>query len=228
MMKPIKYICFLLLFSGVCKAQTYKLSGDVKGLKNDSLLIFSLKGKNTSVKKIKVVGGKFAFEDTLSEPYFVQVFRLKSGSNETEGKLTEFLAEAGTITITGSSPHFEDIQVAGSVADQVLKKYLKEDAKIVENWEQLKVKYDQYAAQKDTLSRKRTANELNDILFKKRIPLLKQYVAQYKNNMLGALLPNFCLLKDILSKTDYLEMYNMLTAQFKQTDYAKSTFEKSK
>lgn len=227
-MKPIKYICFLLLVTGVCKAQAYKVSGDVKGLKNDSLLILSLKGKNTSVKKIKVVAGKFAFEDTLKEPYFVQVFKLKNGSNEMEGKLTEFLAEAGTIAITGPSPRFEDVQVAGSVADQVLKKYLKEDAKIVANWEQLKVQYDQYVTQKDTLSRKKAANGLNDMLFKERIPLLKQYVAQYKNNMLGALLPNFCLLKDVLSKADYLEMYNMLTVQFQQTDYAKSTFEKSK
>ncbi|KQB99165.1 DUF4369 domain-containing protein [Pedobacter sp. Hv1] len=227
-MKPIKYICFLFLVTGVCKAQTYQLSGDVKGLKNDSLLILSQKGKTTSIKKIKVVAGKFAFGDTLKEPYFVQVFKLKNGANETEGKLTEFLAEAGTITITGPSPRFEDVQVAGSVADQVLKKYLKEDAKIVANWEQLKVQYDQYVAQKDTLSRKKVANELNDMLFKERIPLLKQYVAQYKNNMLGALLPNFCLLKDLLSKADYLEMYNMLTVQFKQTDYAKSTFEKSK
>ena len=227
-MRQFKYSCLFVLLTGICNAQTYDVKGNVKGLKNDSLLVLGIKGKNTLVKKVSVVEGRFYFDDTLQEPYFVQVFKLKKGSNEIDGKLTEFLAEPGHITIDGQSDHFEAIVVHGSVADLVLKKYLKEDGQVVAKWENLKKEYDQYVIQKDTLNRKKVGEQLNMIIFKERLPLLKTYVYNYKDSMVGALLPNFCMLKEVLKKEDYLEMYNMLTDRVKQTDYAKSTFEKSR
>lgn len=70
--------------------------------------------------------------------------------------------------------------------------------------------------------------ELNKILFDQRIPLLKKYVYVNKNNIVAALLPNFCTLQNVLRKEDYFEMYQSLAEKMKQTDYGKSVYERSK
>lgn len=226
-MKKIFIIICCFLIKSVCFGQIYKLEGNVVGLKSDSLLILKAKGSGFEGAKVKVVNGFFNYTDKVGEPYFVQLFKLKN-TGETDGKLTEFLVESGVIIIKGKSDSFEDVSVIGSKSDLVLKSYLKEDQKIVDKWERLKIDYDKYASQNDTLNKKRIGLKLNEILFKERVPLLKKYVRANHNNIVGALLPNFCTLKALLKPEDYLELYNMLTSKMKNSDYAKSTLNQSK
>lgn len=211
----------------MCFGQRYKLEGNVVGLKSDSLLILKAKGSGFEGAKVKVVNGVFNYADKVGEPYFVQLFKLKN-TGETDGKLAEFMVESGVIIIEGKSDSFENVSVIGSKSDLVLKSYLKEDQKIVDKWERLKIDYDKYASQNDTLNKKRIGLQLNEILFKERVPLLKKYVKANHNNIVGALLPNFCTLKALLKPEDYLELYNMLTSKMKNSDYAKSTLTQSK
>jgi len=226
-MKNILIIVCCLLITGMCFGQNYELKGNVIGLKSDSLLILKVKGSVFEGAKVKVVKGVFNYKDKVGEPYFIQLFKLKK-TGETDGKLAEFMVERGVIKIEGKSDAFESVSVSGSKSDLILKRYLKEDQKIVDKWEQLKVDYDKYTSQKDTLNKKKIGLQLNEILFKERIPLLKRYVKANYNNMVGALLPNFCTLKALLKSEDYLEMYNMLTREIKTSDYAKSTLTRSK
>lgn len=216
-----------MLIESVCFGQNYELKGNVIGLKCDSLLILKVKGNVFEGAKVKVSNGGFSYKDKIGEPYFIQVFKLKK-TGETDGKLAEFMVESGIIKIEGNSETFENISIAGSESDKALKKYLKDDQKLIDKWELLKVDYDKYNLQNDTLNRKRIGIQLNEILFKERIPMLKTYVKANYNNIVGALLPNFCNLKALLKKDDYLEMYNMLTSEMKTSDYAKSTLVRSK
>lgn len=226
-MKNILIIVCCLLITSMCFGQNYEIKGNVIGLKSDSLLILKVKGSVFEGAKVKVVDGVFNYKDKIGEPYFIQLFKLKH-TGETDGKLAEFVVEPGIITVEGKSDSFEDISIKGSKSDLVLKSYLKDDQKIVDKWERLKIDYDKYTSQKDTLNKKKIGLQLNEILFKERIPLLKKYVKANYNNMVGALLPNFCTLKALLKSEDYLEMYNMLTSEIKTSNYAKSTLTRSK
>lgn len=227
-MKKIVFTVCLAFAVLTSQAQKFKVKAHVVGLKNDSLLVLKWSGKQASAEKVGVHDGNFEFEGAISEPYFLQLFKIRNGSRETEGKLTEFLAESGNISIYGKSPEFSRIEIKGSSSDKVLKAYLKEDQKMAEQWNLLKVEYDKYVLQKDTLRRKAAGEELNRILFKQRVPLLKQYVAKYNNTILGALLPNFCTLQEVLRKEDYLAMYQLLSPAMQMTNYGKSIYEKAK
>ncbi|TFF38771.1 DUF4369 domain-containing protein [Mucilaginibacter psychrotolerans] len=218
----------LLLASHFCLAQTYKLKGNVKGLSVDSLLILKFKGDKVEGAKVKVSKQKFYYEDAITEPYFIQILKLKNGSTETTGKLADILVEPGTIQITGTADQYDSIKVKGSTADLVLKNYLQEDKALLARWDKLKESYDVYVANGDTASRKKVGKELNAITLKERVPLLKAYVAKYRRQIVGALIPNFCTLKEVLKKEDYLEMYNSLSPKMQQTGYGQSVFNNSK
>ena len=226
-MKITSVIIGYLLMGSVCFAQTYELKGNIVGLKSDSLLILKIKGALFEGAKIKVVNGIFNYTDQIGEPYLIQLFKLTS-TDKTDGKLAELLVEPALITIEAKSDSFEEVRIKGSKSDAILKNYLEEDRQIVNKWERLKIDYDKYVVQNDTLNKKKVGILLNQILFGERIPLLKKYVKANHHNIIGALLPNFCTLKDVLKKEDYLEMYHMLTNDMKNSDYAKSTLNRTK
>lgn len=226
-MKRIVLITFFAVLHQVCLAQKYELTGKITGLTLDSLLLLKTKGKVFEAAKIKVTKGSFTYSEPITEPYFVQLFKLKKGTNETDGKLAELLVAPGKISITGESEQFNGIKIEGSAPDKILKAYLKEDEALVKKWERLKEEYDTYVASGDTVARKKIGSALNYILLKERIPVLKKYVSEHSNTIVGALLPNFCTLTDVLKKEDYLEMYNMLTLSMQQSDYGKNLFKKT-
>lgn len=228
----MKYILnaymFFCLASGCCFGQTYLIKGKVEGLLSDSLMILKFKGENIEAAKINVSKGFFKFKDSISEPYFIQMLKLSNEAGKTDGKLTEFLVESGKITIKGSSDKYESIKIKGSKADLALKKYLEEDKSLQKKWDSLYTIYEDYVLKEDTINRKSVGQTLNNITFEQRVPLLKKYVRQYNYNIIGALIPNFCTLQEVLKKEDYLEIYNLLDEKMRKTNYGQSIFEKTK
>ena len=228
----MKYILnaymFFCLASGCCFGQTYLIKGKVEGLLSDSLMILKFKGENIEAAKINVTKGFFKFKDSISEPYFIQMLKLSNEAGKTDGKLTEFLVESGKITIKGSSDKYESIKIKGSKADLALKKYLEEDKSLQKKWDSLYTIYEDYVLNEDTINRKSVGQTLNNITFEQRVPLLKKYVRQYNYNIIGALIPNFCTLQEVLKKEDYLEIYNLLDEKMRKTNYGQSIFEKTK
>ena len=228
----MKYILnaymFFCLASGCCFGQTYLIKGKVEGLLLDSLMILKFKGENIEAAKINVSKGFFKFKDSISEPYFIQMLKLSNEAGKTDGKLTEFLVESGKITIKGSSDKYESIKIKGSKADLALKKYLEEDKSLQKKWDSLYTIYEDYVLKEDTINRKSVGQTLNNITFEQRVPLLKKYVRQYNYNIIGALIPNFCSLQEVLKKEDYLEIYNLLDEKMRNTNYGQSIFEKTK
>ena len=228
----MKYILnaymFFCLASGCCFGQTYLIKGKVEGLLSDSLMILKFKGENIEASKINVSKGFFKFKDSISEPYFIQMLKLSNEAGKTDGKLTEFLVESGKITIKGSSDKYESIKIKGSKADLALKRYLEEDKSLQKKWDSLYTIYEDYVLKEDTINRKSVGQTLNNITFEQRVPLLKKYVRQYNYNIIGALIPNFCSLQEVLKKEDYLEIYNLLDEKMRKTNYGQSIFEKTK
>ena len=228
----MKYILnaymFFCLASGCCFGQTYLIKGKVEGLLSDSLMILKFKGENIEAAKINVTKGFFKFKDSISEPYFIQMLKLSNEAGKTDGKLTEFLVESGKITIKGSSDKYESIKIKGSKADLALKKYLEEDKSLQKKWDSLYTIYEDYVLKEDTINRKSVGQTLNNITFEQRVPLLKKYVRQYNYNIIGALIPNFCSLQEVLKKEDYLEIYNLLDEKMRKTNYGQNIFEKTK
>ena len=228
----MKYILnaymFFCLASGCCFGQTYLIKGKVEGLLSDSLMILKFKGENIEAAKINVTKGFFKFKDSISEPYFIQMLKLSNEAGKTDGKLTEFLVESGKITIKGSSDKYESIKIKGSKADLALKRYLEEDKSLQKKWDSLYTIYEDYVLKEDTINRKSVGQTLNNITFEQRVPLLKKYVRQYNYNIIGALIPNFCTLQEVLKKEDYLEIYNLLDEKMRKTNYGQNIFEKTK
>ena len=228
----MKYILnaymFFCLASGCCFGQTYLIKGKVEGLLSDSLMILKFKGENIEAAKINVSKGFFKFKDSISEPYFIQMLKLSNEAGKTDGKLTEFLVESGKITIKGSSDKYESIKIKGSKADLALKRYLEEDKSLQKKWDSLYTIYEDYVLKEDTINRKSVGQTLNNITFEQRVPLLKKYVRQYNYNIIGALIPNFCTLQEVLKKEDYLEIYNLLDEKMRKTNYGQNIFEKTK
>ncbi|MBB2150546.1 DUF4369 domain-containing protein [Pedobacter gandavensis] len=227
-MKNLSLTLLILLITSTSYAQTYTLKGDVKNLQSDSLFILKYNGSNLSGAKISVTQGKFEYTDSVAEPYFIQILKLKPGTNSTEGKVIEFMVEPGVMQITGDASSFEHMKVSGSKSDEVLKKYLLEDEKLKNHWEALKISYDHAVAKKDLINKKKIGIELNAVLLKKRVPLLKQYVKANAKTTIGALLPNFCILEDALKKEDYKEMYEMLDLKIRKTGYGQRVLARCK
>jgi hypothetical protein len=217
--KGILFLLFMLC-AVVLQAQSYTLIGNIQQLDADTVVLLKM-GDAFEMVKVPVEEGQFRYESTIEKPYYVQVFRLNSETQEADLKLTELMVEASTIYIEGPAAHYDSIQVRGSKSDKVMKTYFKEDGKLTEKWDALKVKYDTYKAKGDTLSRKAVAKQLNEITFGQRVNLLKRYVEDNKDQVVGALLPIFCAMDDILKKEDYRAMYDMLSPEIQQTAYGK-------
>jgi hypothetical protein len=193
-----------------CQSQAQKLDGfiikgNVKNLNNSELLVLKFMNGGIEGDSISVVNNKFEYTGKVKEPYFVQLL-IKDG-NTTE---------------------YDSVKVSGSKSDKILKEYFEKDQTLDTKWNELKLKYDKYVESNDTINRKKVGKELNYILQVERIGLLKKYVYDNSNSTVGALLPNFCTIKNALTKENYKELYDSLSEEIKTSDYGQGLLEKSK
>jgi hypothetical protein len=214
-----------------CQSQAQKLDGfiikgNVKNLNNSELLVLKFMNGGIEGDSISVVNNKFEYTGKVKEPYFVQLL-IKDGKT-TKGKLTEFMIENSKIIIEGNSTEYDSVKVSGSKSDKILKEYFEKDQTLDTKWNELKLKYDKYVESNDTINRKKVGKELNYILQVERIGLLKKYVYDNSNSTVGALLPNFCTIKNALTKENYKELYDSLSEEIKTSDYGQGLLEKSK
>lgn len=209
------------------KAQGFNIVGEVNGLDSPALL-FLMQQDGIVFEKVVVNNGNFSFEGEVDEPYFVQILMLESENGfNTTGKLTEFLVENSEIRIEGTSPAFEDVNVYGSESDLVLKEYLGKDNHLSKKWHRIKTDYDQAVENEESEIVQELRNTLKN-LTAERVMLLKSYVNQYNSSIIGALIPNFCLLENVLTRDDYREMYDLLSPKMQETRYGSSILGRSK
>lgn len=204
----------------------FEVRGDVKGLGSSRLLVLKFIDGGLALDSITAQNDTFTYYGEVKEPYFVQI--LVQQDDSTSGKLTEFMLENATISITGNSIAYDSVNVSGSISDKVLKAYFREDENLIARWDSLKLAYDGAVALQDSIQRKIIGRQLNRINQVDRVNLLKKYVSQNSNSTVGALLPSFCTLEDVLTPEDYKQLYNILSKRAKQTNYGQALLEKTK
>lgn len=224
-----------MLFLFGCQNQEKEIDGfiirgDIKNSNNNELLVLKFVDGKTEIDSILIVNNKFEYSGKVEEPYFMQLLirddKSTKGILSNSGKLTEFLIENSEIFIEGNSMEYDSVKVSGSKSDAILKEYLAKDKILSSEWNTLKIEYDKSVESNDTINRKKIGKELNNILQVQRIDLLKKYVSDNSNSVIGGLLPTFCTLEDVLTKENYEEIYNMLSEKIKNSQYGKSLFRK--
>ncbi len=215
---------FLELMIG-CKQQEpalegFEVKGEVDGLGNSELLMIKFVNGGIELDTLTSQNDAFTYTGEVNEPYLVQLM-VKQGDTNTI-KLTEFMLENSRISVSGNAVAYDSVRVSGSESDRVLKAYFKEDDALMEQWNGLKLEYDQAVQAGDTTARKKLARQLNKILQEDRVGLLKEYVYEHSNTTVGALLPAFCTIEDVLTPEDYNELYEVLSDSIKVTDYGKN------
>ena len=222
-MKPNRFLPSIFLFLVLVSCETKKqdhfsITGEIAGLGNSNIYVLKFID-GIQIDSIQSIGSKFNYSGKVESPIWVQ-FMIVDGDNSE--KIAEFMLENSNIEIEGKYPLLEETIVTGSYSNTILEKYFEEDKKFVDQWNQIKMEYDLAKQEMDTLNSNKLRSQLNDIVLKDRIGLLKDYVAEYNNEEVGALLPNFCTLGEVLTPQDYTEMYNSLSEQMKITEYGKS------
>ncbi len=208
-------LSFLGLFGFICYAQNVHVSGYIKGLKRDSLMIMRY-NNGIDIRYIKVKNERFEFTDQIKEPVYIQIMG--------QGKL-DLLIEPGNIKLTGSAPFNNQITVSGSRSDSVMKAYLKEDDLLSDSWYKYKDNYDSLKKKNMPAETAAVKEKMNVTLYS-RVALLKQYVGNFHTEIVGALLINFCMLKDVLTKADLKEMYTGLSPDIRKSAYGRSVLER--
>ncbi|RMG23277.1 MAG: DUF4369 domain-containing protein [Bacteroidetes bacterium] len=226
------FIITLLLISTTMVAYSqneFEIFGDVKGLDNQKILLLKTVGASFEMEMVEVENEKFHIKGEISEPYWVQLIKIKDGTeSETEGKLTEFILEASKIYVVGCSKEYEDVKVYGSESDRVLKEYFEEDERLNSKWFKLKEQKEKYEQQGDEHNAGVIKEQMNKIAKVDKVELLKKYVKENRDNIIGALIPNFCTIDNLLTEEDYQEIYQTLTEEIRETDFGKSILERSK
>lgn len=225
--KLILVLPLLIFFETISFGQnSYQVKGNVLGLKADSLqIIYFNSPASPQVKVIPNKNGKFVFTGQTVNTYFVQI--LYQTVEGTFRKLTEFMLENSDIQIVGNSLQFDSIRVVGSKSNFILKSYLDEDKALMDYWGDLKEIHDRVKETGDFSTAERIATKLNQISQVDRKAILKKYVASHKEEIIAALLPNFCLLEDQLTAEDYKDMFASLSNPIQQSNYGKELLQKS-
>lgn len=229
-MNTFKLIMAMALFSLFVKEGVgqsgFQVKGMVQGLHSDSVTILHFNTPfSPNIEKIPSRNGEFQFSGCTKHPYFVQIlYSDKEGANR---KLTEFMLENSDIQIKGDSLHFDSIQVEGSISNIILQSYLKEDKELLNQWDDLKMSYDQAVQTRNQKTAEKIGKKLNHIFLDERKILLKNYVKTNRDHMVAALLPNFCLLADQLTSEDYSDLYASLSIPIQESIYGKELLLKS-
>ena len=137
--------------------------------------------------------GNFQFTGAVSEPVFANIHQ-KNGNGEIEIFLDNSLWK-----VTGNYQDYDGAAVSGSVIDAQWKQYFKEDQQLV----------------------KSASLKGDPAVVQRRKELLKKYVKDLHSSYAGALIPNFCTIEKSLTPADWIEIYDLLSEEMKDTYFGK-------
>lgn len=192
-------LIFLIVFFATQStyAQGFTVIGEVAGLESPALMMMKLKKGGFEIETIPVEKGRFAFSGQVDEPYYVQLL---------------MLADADGFSTTGKLTEFmlenSEIRIVGTSSEF-------EDVTV-------------HGSESDTILKEYLTKdlELGDQT-EARVVLLKEYVNRHRNSIVGALLPIFCTLGDVLTSEDYILMYESLSEDMQQSGYGQMVLQRS-
>ena len=191
LMTMAAFVC-CQLYSQV-PSPSYKIVGYIEGMPDQELYLdYYDKGVKYRHPTFSK-DGSFQFMGKVSEPVFANIHQ-QNGNGEIELFLDNSLWK-----VTGSYQEYNDAAVLGSVIDAQWKQYFKEDQQLVKN---ASLKGDPTVVQQ-------------------RKELLKKYVKDLHSSYAGALIPNFCTIEKSLTPADWIEIYDFLSEDMKDTYYGR-------
>ena len=211
------FLNFLLCIAA--NSQTMTLKGNIKGLPNDSVQIIRFTDE-VELTYIPVTNESFVYTHPTSNPTFIQVFSHWR-------KLADVFLVPGITYMTGTAPRFDSVKISGSRPDSIMRSYLDEDEILLTKAWALRESFDSLRDFRRYLEANQVMWELRMVARYERIQLLKKYVSDNRSEIVGALLPNFCILQDELSKFDFLQMYQMLSPEIQQSTYGQSVLQRT-
>jgi hypothetical protein len=224
-MKSLLGIAFLLTTYIPTIAQNqsgYQIKGKIAGL-TDGSKVYLIRGFKR-IDSATVDKEQFILVGTLPEPTFTYLY---TRSGKDSKKLTDILLDNRVVSVIGTQSDYDHIKVSGSDIDQQWKEWFDKDQRLGYQRYRLEQVYKALLGKGE----RATADSLKTItdeIMADRITLLKDYVKQYHNSAVGAVLPTLCTLQDKMSQADFMEMYNVLTPEMKNTEMAKETMQLAK
>lgn len=200
----------------------YQIKGKIAGL-TDGSKVYLIRGFKR-IDSATVNEEQFIIDGKLSEPAFIYLY---TGRGRDSKKLADILLDNRTVFVTGSQDDYEHIKVTGSEIDQQWKEWFNKDQRLGYQRYRLEQVHKSLFGKGEKASAD-SLKTLTDEMMADRITLLKDYVKQYHNSAVGAVLPTLCTLQDKMSQTDFMEMYNILTPEMKNTEMAKETMQLAK
>lgn len=224
-MRSLLVIAFLLTayISTIAQNQSgYQVKGKIAGL-TDGSKVYLIRGFKR-IDSATVNKEQFTIDGMLAEPAFIYLY---TGRGKDSKKLADILLDNRTVLVTGTQDDYDHIKVSGSDIDQQWKEWFSKDQRLGYQRYRLEQVYKSLLGKGE----RATADSLKTItdeMMADRITLLKDYVKQYHNSAVGAVLPTLCTLQDKMSQTDFMEMYNVLTPEMKNTEMARETMQLAK
>jgi peroxiredoxin len=124
MKKPV-FVALSLLLMISCtkqKEETAVISGNIEGLESEQLFLMEREGRDFLIlDTLKVENGTFYYERVMPQPkaYYI---------GTTAGKpFSDFFLEKGDISITGNSEELRDIQITGTINNDLYTAYKSKD-----------------------------------------------------------------------------------------------------
>ncbi|MCC5612717.1 DUF4369 domain-containing protein [Nostoc sp. CHAB 5834] len=218
-------IAFLLTayISTIAQNQSgYQVKGKIAGL-TDGSKVYLIHGFKR-IDSATVNKEQFTIDGMLAEPAFIYLY---IGRGKDSKKLADILLDNRTVLVTGSQDDYDHIKVSGSDIDQQWKGWFSKDQRLGYQQYRLEQVYKSLLGKGERAAAD-SLKTITDEMMADRITLLKDYVKQYHNSAVGAVLPTLCTLQDKMSQTDFMEMYNVLTPEMKNTEMARETMQLAK
>ena len=219
-MKSQLILLALLSFSNLKAQSGYEINGNIRGLTESAKIYLIDAGERRILDSAIVKNEKFILKGRLKDAAHTYLYEGKVN------KLADILLDNRSIKLFGETPNYDDVKITGSNIDEQWKQWFKDDQKIGYLRYRVNEVTEALISQKDTLNSK-TLKEIADELLKDRINLLKSYVRIFSSLPSGALLPTLCTIQDKLTKNDFLEMYNSLSAEIQKTHLGREVLELS-
>lgn len=180
------------LYSQV-SSPSYKIVGYIEGMPDQELYLdYYDKGVKYRHPTFSK-DGNFQFMGKVSEPVFANIHH-QNGNGEIELFLDNSLWK-----VTGTYQEYNDAAVLGSGIDAQWKQYFKEDQQLVKN----------------------ASFKGDPVVVHQRKELLKKYVKDLHSSYAGALIPNFCTIEKSLTPADWIEIYDFLSEDMKDSYYGR-------
>ncbi|MCY7349258.1 MAG: DUF4369 domain-containing protein [Cytophagaceae bacterium] len=190
----------------------YRITGRITGLDDDVKVYLSRGTKRIDSASVK--DGEFILAGSLIEPAFMYLY---TGKGRESKKLADILLDNRELMVTGTKPDYDHVRVSGSDIDEQWRDWYDHDQHLGYQRHRLNQVYQSLLGKKDTASAN-VLKQLGNELMADRINMLKSYVKRYHNSASGAVLPTLCTLQDRLSRSDYMEMYEVLTPEMQNTE----------